>query len=320
MPSRRVLLPLLLLTGLAASPARGSDLFGDDPQTLLRTETVSVEALAGYVAGSSTEYVYGSGRKLSQLNWDINGALALGGRAAFRPVDWLTIRARGWATIDADGKMRDYDWLAGYNGFNSWTHLSVHPKTVLPQAWSGDLSASVAYWQDSELALSVVGGYRHYEAKFDARGGNYIYSSFALRDTFGTLPAGQTAVTYRQVWDAPYAGLGVAYASGAWGLSGEIFGGPVVRATADDDHPLRPLNIKSKFGTSAMVGVNGAVEYRLTDRLSLVGRFEYQHFSEARGSARYTDPSTGQVFFNPKPGSGAEAETALLSLGVKARL
>lgn len=307
----------------AAAPARAGDLFADDPQALLRTETLSVEALAGYVTGSSTEYVYTGPRgreKLSQLNWDISSAFAVGGRVAVRPLDWLTLRVRGWATVDADSKMKDYDWLGGYQGFDSWTHLSVHPKTVLPQAWSGDASAAFALWQDSELLVTGIAGFRHYEAKFEARGGSYLYSTYVLRDTAGTIPDGQVAVAYRQSWDAPYAGFGVAYGSEAWGLSGEVYGGPVVRATANDDHPLRPLNIRSKFGTSAMVGVNGALEYRLTDHLSVVGRFEYQHFSEARGSGHYTNTSTGEVYVNPKPGSGASAETAILSIGLKARL
>lgn len=318
--SGAALLSLAML--VATAPARAADLFADDVRTVLRSETFSVEASAGYATGNSTEYVYAPGSKarLSQLKWDIAGAAVAGGRVAFRPTDWLTVRLRGWGSVDADSKMRDYDWLAGFYGAKSFTHISIHPDTVTPQLWQGDASVALSYWQDGDVNLTAIAGYRHYAAKFAARGGSYIYSSLAYGDTTGVFTPGQAGITYRQTWDTPYLGLGLAYASGDWIFAGEVTGSPVVFASAEDDHHMRSLNIKSKFQTSSMVGLGGSLEYRLTDHLSALGRFEYQRFSEARGSARYADQSTGAVLYNPKPGSGADAETALLTLGLKARL
>lgn len=315
---------LAVLSGLALpGVASAADLFRDDVRTVLRSETLSVEVLAGYVGGTSTEYVYDSrtGRKLSQLNWDVASAAAVGGRVAFRPLDWLTVRARGWGTVAADSKMRDYDWLGtGYYGFNSYTDISVHPDTVTPQLWQGDASVAVSLWQDGELSLSAIGGYRFYQAKFDARGGSFLYSVNGFRDSFGLFPSGQSGVIYKQSWNTPYLGVGVAYSAGDWMMSGELIGSPFVFSNTEDNHPLRPLNIKGKAEMSSMIGVNTALEYRLTDTLSGVGRFEYQHYSEAKGRARYADPSTGEIFYNPKPFSAAAAETYLLSVGIKARL
>ena len=258
--------------------------------------------------------------RLSELKWDVANAAVVGGRVAYRPVDWLTLRVRGWATVAADSKVRDYDWLAGFTGFNSYTDVSIHPDTLTPQLWSGDISAAVAYYQDKDLSLTVIGGFRHYEAKFVARGGDYRYSTFRLGDTVGSFPTGEAVGTYRQTWDSPYIGLGTAYSAGNWLLSGELVASPFVQASAVDNHLLRTLNIKSKLGSTIMFGLSGAAEYRITDALSLVGRFEYQRFSEAQGSARYTDTTTGEIYYNPKPGSGADAETAILTLGIKARL
>lgn len=304
-----------------AEAARAADFFADSTASLLRTDTLSVEVLGGYATGDSHEYVYNPDRsRLSELKWDVANAAVIGGRVAYRPVDWLTLRVRGWATVAADSKIRDYDWLAGFTGFNSYTDLSVHPDTLTPQLWSGDISAAVAYYQDQDLSLTVIGGFRHYEAKFVARGGNYRYSTYSLGDTVGSFPAGEAVGTYRQTWDSPYLGLGTAYAAGEWTLSGELVVSPFVEASAVDNHLLRTLNIKSKLGSTIMFGLSAAAEYRMTDTLSLVGRFDYQRFSEAQGSARYTNTSTGEVFYNPKPGSGADAETAILTLGLKARL
>lgn len=313
---------LLLAAVCMAQPGRAADLFMDDVRTVLRTETLSVEAFGGYATGNSTENVYDArtGARISQLKWDISGAAMVGGRVAIRPLDWLSVRVRGWTSVEADSKMRDYDWLAGFDGAKSFTHISIHPDTVTPQLWQGDASVAVTYWQDENVSLTAIGGYRHYEAKFAARGGSYIYSTFAYGDTTGVFTPGQTGVTYRQTWDAPYLGLGVAYASGSWIFAGEITGSPIVFASANDDHHLRALNFRDKLQTSSMIGLAGSLEYRLTDHLSAVGRFEYQRFSEALGGERVTDLTTGAVTSYPKGSVGADAETALLTLGVKARL
>lgn len=316
-------LTLCLAAAIAmATPGHAADLFGNDPTTLGSSESVTIEPFAGYLRGTSGEHVYdvtNGNQKLSQLDWSVN-ALALGARVAARPVDWLTVRGRAWGTVASDGAMTDRDWFLGYGGPNSWTHKSEHPDTKFGQAWQADASVAVKFYEDEDLVMTFIGGYRHYNVKYNARGGSYIYSVNDLRDTVGTFPAGQLGIGYEQWWQTPYFGFGAVYNSEDWTVSAEFIGSPFVMGRAKDYHALRFTQFKSSFDMSAMLGANVGVEYRLSPTLSLAGRVEYQNYLEAQGRTKYFDASTGTVARFRTPTAGGEAETLLVSLGIKARL
>ncbi len=320
----RLVICLAGTVGLLASQteASASDLFSSEPGSSLRGESISVEPIIGYLRGSSGEYVYNTSnrnQKLSQLDWNIN-ALAVGGRVAIRPLDWLTVRGRLWATVSSGGDMTDYDWLAGYFGKDSWTHRSVHPDTELAKAWQGDVSLAMSYYADEDLALTVLAGYRHYDVKYNSRGGSFVYSSFAFRDTVGSFPDGQLAITYRQVWQTPYLGLGANYNGENWTVGVEVIGSPFVMARTRDNHVLRNTVFTDDFDMSGMVGVSAGVEYRFSPILSVTGRVEYQKYFETKGGTTIQDNSTGTVVRVPKPGAGADSDSLLLSVGVKTRI
>lgn len=323
MRSSLLALPLAVSLGAAAQAADlRSDLFDAEPAALLRTETLTVEAFGGYLNGIAREYVYnvpGDGSKLSQLDWRMD-SFALGGRVAFRPLDWLTVRARGWSTVAGSSDMTDYDWMGGYSGMNSWTHRSISPTSTV-KAWQGDVSVAAGFYDAGDISFSAIGGYRYLSTKFKALGGSYVYSSPGnFRDLRGIFPAGQLGIAYEQAWHTPYLGLGVSASSGDWSFSGEVVGSPFVMSDAKDHHVLRDLVFRDKFGMSGMVGASASAEYRVTPLLSLVGRVEYQNYFGATGSTRVADGAAGTITNYPRPGAGAEAETMLVSLGVKARM
>lgn len=308
----------MLLPGAAAA----ADLFVDDTATLLRSETFTAELFAGYLMTSAREYVYnvpGDGSKLSQLNWSGN-AFALGGRIAFRPFDGVTVRAKGWSTVASENEMTDYDWLGGYYGDSSWSHRSISPDTRSAKAWQADISAAVGLYEEDGLSVTGIAGYRHFTTKWNARGGSYIYSEKAFRDTVGSLPADRIAIAYQQWWKTPYAGLGIAYSDADWSFAGELVGSPLVMAEDKDHHALRQLLYRDSFGLSGMVGVSGSVEYRFSPVLSVAGRVEYQNYLGAKGATKIFDPVSGAARNFPSPAAGASAETLLVSLGVKVRL
>jgi plasminogen activator len=321
-----VTMAALLATSVATS-AVAADLFDGDAAAQLRTETISAEVMAGYLTGTSKEYVYDNtagsrNTKVSQLTWSLGNSFAVGGRVAIRPLDWLTIRARGWSTVTSDGSMRDYDWLYGYYGFNSFSDYSHSPDAVAVTAWQADVSVAANYYQDDDLALSVIAGFRHLTTKFNAKGGSFLYSENGFRDSTGSFPAGQIGVAYQQWWDTPYLGLGIAYSVADWTLSTEAIASPLVMARSQDHHNLRDLVIKDQFDLSNMAGVSVGLEYRVMPGVSVTGRAEYQSYFDAKGDARYsygTTPTTGTSFLYPK-GAGASADNLLLSLGVKARI
>jgi plasminogen activator len=310
----------IALSTAGASVGVAADLFGDQVGTLLRTDILAVEASVGYIRGTSREYVYDArGAKLSQLDWRVDHGAVAGGRLTFRPLGWLSVRARGWTKVDADNLMKDYDWFAGYLGFDSWTHRSVHPDTELTTGVQGDVSVAAWLWDDGGFALSVIAGYRHMVLKWAAYSGSYLYSVSAFRDTAGTLPD-QLAITYQQWWQTPYAGFGLSYAVDDLVVTGEVIGSGLVNARAKDYHALRDILFEDKFSPSFMVGATVGVEYRFSEAWSAVGRVEYQRYFEAEGRTKITDGATGAVIRLPRPAAGADSENTLVSLGVRTRL
>lgn len=322
--SNRLPLAALAVVVLATGRAHAADLWAADAGSLLRTETISAEVSAGYLTGMSKEYVYDVSRvgspKLSQLNWDLGNSFAVGGRVAWRPLDWLTFRGRGWATVASDSNMTDYDWLYGYAGMNSWSHKSESPNTDVAKAWQADASVAATYYEADDLALTAIAGYRHYTAKFNATGGSYIYSSNGFRDTSGMLPSDRLGIGYQQWWDTPYLGLGASYSDGSWTVSSEVIGSPFVMARDQDHHALRDLVFKENFSMSSMVGATLGAEYTFAPGLSLAGRLEYQKYFKTTGDTLVVDGLGGGAQRVPSPSSGGEADTLLLSLGVKARI
>ena len=310
--------------GLLPGAVQAADLFTAEPATLLRTETLSAEANIGYLTGTLQEYVYDRyqpGGKVSQLTWDLGNTLTVGGRVAFRPLDWLSVRARGWAAVTGDGSLRDYDFLysSGYSGPNSFSHISSSPRTDVAKVWQGDVSLAAAYYQDETLALTVIGGFRHFDVKLAAKGGSYSYAIGTPYQTTGLLP-NQLGIGYEQWWDTPYLGLGASYSEHDWTFTLEGVGSPFVMGRDKDFHALRTLLFKDDFDTTTMAGVNAGLEYRWSDTLSLAGRVEYQRYFPAHGDTKALDGAAGTYSFYGKPASGASAETVQLSVGIKAKL
>lgn len=286
-------------------------------------ETVVVEPFVGYLRGTSTENIYdptNKKNKVSQLDWNVQ-APTVGGRVAFRPFDGLTVRGHVWTAIAGDGNMRDRDWLwtDGYQGASSWTHESLHPNTKVPKAWQADTSLSYTLIDAGDVAVTGIAGYRHYNVKYKAVGGTYLYSDYSWRDTTGVFP-NVMGGSYEQWWDTPYLGVGAYYRSSDFSLSTEIYGSPVTFVRSSDFHALRSLNFQSNFTPAGMVGANIGIEYRVTPMFSLVGRLDYTRYIEARGNLKIYDYANGTSDRYRKPISGADADTLNLSLGVKARL
>ena len=312
-------LTIALSTG-GSSNGFAADLFGDQVASLLRNDIFAAEASLGYIRGTSREYVYDArGTKLSQLDWRIDDGAVAAGRLTFRPLDWLSVRARGWAKIDADNLMKDYDWFAGYLGFDSWTHRSIHSDTELTKGLQGDLSVAAWFWDDEGFALGVIAGYRYMTLKWDAYGGSYIYSVSAFRDTAGTFPD-QLGITYQQWWQTPYIGFGLSYSVDDLAVTGEVIGSGWVKANAEDHHVLRDLVFEDKFSQSLMIGATVGAEYRFSEAWSAVGRVEHQRYFEAEGGTKIIHQTSGLAIQLPKPAAGAASENTLVSLGAKFRI
>lgn len=310
------------LIGLSQpSPAQSLFDTGSALQPVQQGEVVSVVPSVGYLRSMSTENVYDpvSRSKISQLDWQ-SDAMTIGGRVAVRPLENITLRGSIWAAVAADGEMQDRDWLFGYGGGDFWSHRSTHPDTRVPKAWQGDVGLAYALGQTGDLSFAGLAGFRHYDVKYAAYGGNYVYSVYGFRDMTGSFDPNVMGIAYRQVWDTPYLGLGAYYRGTTLSLSTEVYASPIAFVRDRDYHALRDTLFIERFTPKAMIGANVAVEYRLTSSFSLVGRLDYARYAEAKGNTRIYDAASGDYYRIPKPSSGADAQTLNLSLGVKGKI
>ncbi|WP_230532992.1 omptin family outer membrane protease [Microvirga roseola] len=281
----------------------------------------SAEVFGGYFTGTAGEYVYnvpGDRSKVSQLDWQIDGAAIIGVRVIFKPLDWLEVKGAGFTVLDSDNAMDDFDWLAGYDGFDSWTHWSHSKDTQLAKFYQVDASAAAQLFDAGRIRVSGIAGYRFQTFKMNAYGGSYIYSSeMGFRDVEGSFPPGLLGIAYQQWWHTPYLGLGVRYTGDNLTVNAEVIGSPFVMAHDKDHHNLRGLVFEEAFAPDRMLGAALGVEYALTDSIALTGRVEYQKFLEARGSTRIKTVD-GLAAHLPKPSAGADLTTLALTFGLKA--
>ncbi|HEX2724466.1 MAG TPA: omptin family outer membrane protease [Beijerinckiaceae bacterium] len=305
----------------AASSAQAADPISERHAVWQIADQVSAELFGGYLTGMSRELVYnvpGDGSKLSQLNWQIDHAFVLGGALGYRPWNWLELRARGWAHVSSDNAMDDFDWLFGFNGFDSWSDLSHHDDTRLAKAFQVDVSAAARVFKSGPLSVSALGGYRFLTMKWNAYGGRFVYSTDDFRDDIGTFPDRELQIAYQQWWHAPYLGLGLTYRSGPLTVATELIGTPLVRGR-DQDHHVEIALFKENFSPSRMAGMSVSAELAMNRHLSLVGRVEAERFYEAKGSTTVFGFDPPGIEFFPKPSAGADHQSLLVSLGAKGR-
>ena len=74
------------------------------------------------------------------------------------------------------------------------------------------------------------------------------------------------------------------------------------------------------FKSAAMLGASLGAEVQLFSGVWATGRMEYQRYFETRGGTKIFDAATPTYLRLPKPAAGAESETVLFSLGLKAHL
>ena len=270
----------------------------------------------GWLTGESTETVYdtATGRKLSELVWDLDSVFMLNAGASIEPTPWLRLNADVWFRLnDGSGSMDDYDYVLPGYGFTHWSHSEVE----LSKGYLIDVNAAFAFYRRGDTVFSALAGYKRDAWEWDARGGSYVYSVNSLYDTAGNFPHGITSITYEQWYDVPYLGLSFTSRRAPLTLSGRIIYSPFVSANDKDTHHLRDLVFEQDFDTTTMFAVDVGVGYDLTEALALQARFQYQQYAEAKGSTTITDRATGARYNFSGDAAGTEHEAGLLTLGLQ---
>jgi len=251
----------------------------------------------GWLNGESNENVYAAdgGRKLSELKWGLDNVLMLGLGGSVAPLSWLKINTDVWLKVsNGDGKMDDYDYVFTSSQYSDWSH---HDNVDLTTGLMFDINAEFIFYRWQGSKFFGIGGFKHDNWKWEASGGNYIYTTSSLYDTVGSFADGEKIITYEQNFNTPYLGIGFSANLNPTPitLSGRVIGSTLVQADDKDQHHLRNLVFEEEFDSGTMVAfdLNGA--YHFTRNFSLMLSYQFQKYEEMKGSTTVTDLTTGGV-------------------------
>ena len=267
------------------------------------------------------EHVYLGDNKASQLDWDTNGVLLYTAKAgADLGSDWH-VKGKVDLGFGGDGHMVDYDWVPGFaidQSMDGWSDRSIHPDTRLDYYVSGALEIGRTIFTDERSTVSLGGGFKYTEVRWDAFGGSYIYSSRSLRDDIGELPAGLKGISYKQQIPTFFLGFDGATHFDRLSLSGGVKGGMTTGIDDQDDHWLTGTRVFGTMKAAPVLMLDAAVDYRLTDMTSIYLAGNFENVFRERGDMNSIDTATGNATLYTNA-AGASIRTMSLQMGFRAR-
>lgn len=278
---------------------------------------VSVAVHTGVLTGVSHEYVYENGSKLSELIWKMNANPALNVDLDYDIGPRLALYAKGSFGLSGNNYMTDYDWLAR-PFFNGWTDRSQHNDTKLDRYFSIDAGLKYDFFERAAATFSLLGGLKYTEAKWTAYGGDYVYSSFALRDTIGSFPDGEKGISYRQSLPLIYSGFGIDYKKERFSLGVTVLGGATIGASDRDNHFMRDIYFLEEFEVGAYLGIKGKAAYAITKKAELFLSAAFDNYFTIKGPTEMYDLNTGALLglFGGEA-AGTSMQTLQVSAGMK---
>ena len=251
----------------------------------------SIEFGMGLLNGKSEELVYNNGRKLSQLNWELENVIMFGTKAEIGVNDRSKFNFSIWTKLDdGSGEMDDYDWLDGDGDSDSWTRHSNH-ETHLDKAYMLDMNLEYAFKQAIDYKFSTSLGFRHDRFKWEAYDGDGTYL-----DLGSDIEFYGTGVTYDQKLYSPYLGINFNYKKDKWVLNTYLRGSLWAWAEAEDVH-YSPAGSKDGVDFSAgeqrtykdevddihYLAYGAKLSYFLREDILIGASFDVQKYFETKG-------------------------------------
>ncbi len=275
------------------------------------------------VSGVAYENVYYSGKKISELVWDIKDLHMTTLHLETPIIDRLRLRGSYGIAAgpkDYNGTMVDSDWIgasgSGYDDGNAnhenWTHRSWS-KVKVEDAQFFDANLSYNFFYNFSFNL----GYKRTQFKWTDKAGDYVYSTFTLRDTTGNF-GDQNGINYEQTMKIPYIGLEFQQPLFNNRLFFNISGAysNQVSATSIDHHVFRSLEVNDQFRGGKYYNVGASINYMILKNMSLGFAYEYNEVKEMVGNARYTY-TTGAPSFSCTTCAGLSNKYEKFSLSLK---
>lgn len=267
------------------------------------------------------EYVYLGSNKASQLDWDTSGVVVYTASAGVSLERNWYVKGKLDVGFGGDGHMVDYDWVPGFaidQSKNGWSDRSIHPNTRLDYYFSGAIEIGRDIFTDETSSVSVGGGFKYTEVRWDAFGGSYIYSDGGLRNDIGELPTGLKGISYKQKIPTIFVGFDGSTSFDRLTLSGGIKGGMTLGIDDQDDHWLTETRVFGSMKPAPVLMLNAAVDFQLTDTASLYFSGNLENVFRKRGDMNSIDTTSGNATLY-KSAAGASIKTISLQMGFRAR-
>ncbi len=307
-----VLAASVLLPGRAGAMRAGN--LGES-MTLFEGETpVSLQLSGGYLQGRSEELVFEeeTGRKVSELDWDLRNIYMLGGTVSVGTADWLLLNLGGWAAVNRDsGRMTDYDWMDAATG--DWSDRSVH-RTKLDHGYMLDVNAMFPVSLREGVSVAPMVGFKVDNWKWHDEDSNHIYSDVGWRDDVGRTDG--TSIIYEQWFYTPYAGLCAGAQFGDFRLGAYARGTLWAWARDKDQHLARNTVFTGEFSGIHYYGVGAEASYAVTQRFSVGLAYDYQEYLRTKGDMTVDDRDDGERA-TARNGGGVSHHSSMVTLSLR---
>ncbi len=262
-------------------------------------------ASLGRMWGVANEHAYyQDGSQLSKLTWRYDNDTFVGGSAAWRPLDWLSVGVAGRTNMSGKSVMNDYDY--GISGCPGEICHSYHDDTLLTRMYVLDVHGAATLPVTSAISVGAIGGYRKESSKWQARGGIANY---------GMLPSG-LAIEYEQNWSAPYAGVEAKVVYDRFSVAGKLIGSLWAHGHDADNHHWTSTLYEDAFGQSSMFEASATVAYQLAESWSVQAEYEYRRWRTAKGPTTTTYYQMGFAVETGGDVAGADNTVQSISLGI----
>jgi outer membrane protease len=267
------------------------------------------------------EHVYLGADKASELDWDAEGVVLYTAQAGVDfSGDWY-LKGKLDLGLGGDGYMVDYDWVPGFaidQSKDGWSDRSLHPDTRLDYYFSGAVEVGRTVFANDNSNVSIGGGFKYTQIRWEAFGGSYIYSDGGLRNDIGELPDSVRGISYRQEVPTVFLGIEGSATFDRLTLSGGVKGGVTLGIDDQDDHWLTETRVFGKMSAAPVLMLNAAVDYQLTDTMSLYLAGNLENVFRERGDMNSVDTTTGTATLY-RNAAGASLKTVSLQIGIRAR-
>lgn len=289
-----ILTALLLLVS-------GSRIFAMNAKTLIKTDgsiPISLSLSTGILNGESQELMYSSiltddrgSYKISELTWRLENVHMVGAQVSAGITDKISFNLGGWTKVGtSESYMDDYDWLDPIHYPGEWTHWS-RSDTELEKGYMVDLNADIMLFRSDRNSFSAMIGFHHDTWKWEARGGQLIYSEFGgFRNYERELPD-EPVITYEQKFYAPYLGFKYSRHAGRWSFNTHLVGSPFAWADAEDQHHLRDTIFEESYKEIWYLNLGAAVSCEVVEYLSISLSVDYQKYDRTDGDVTIKAPS-----------------------------